>query len=1185
MNANNSNEATDVFQEDGSFWDIHRCCYKRIVLGPRLEVWEWDGYGWEPALYWSERKSAWAVTTAKPREHIPDTGAPSSLLRDLHAGGHRAARATAWLSDAHKQALGLPTQEAAGAASFSDEAPDDQHAEDLKKAKKIAWVIWIMQKISAKEAVGMLEDPGAVAMIPFPGDNPNLAGGAFRARRPRRGSQTVATPELVSEEERGMFRDFGDDGASNIEDDDDMLVDSEDEEGDIYMQDGSLVGTSRTRPDYQTLLPAANDPDYLRIQEELAAAWSQADRRKWTTKAPVGLNANDTETNHHFNGQPQPSVAERLQQLSNFLADEDVDRSRFWERNIKEAREYVEAIRTIPMSKKTLELLRVVKNKLQVHEGYERWHAKEAREPKVPTGDETLPPVGASAQRADVRKGPRKVLHRPPGVVNTLPWEYESGQRHIDALRDSQTALWSTEGATDDQRTALACLEQDTYDGGIDSPAGWFPFTKRPETAEAYVIERGRRRAALQICLRAIKSVENRAVQTLQERVVPPITAAELEAERKSAAGPFFSSVGMTREDIETRMGQGRKQWHPHGMPYTKRMNRFWREWDQWWDEARKTTELDRHNAKSETDVDAHMNVKAGWAALPQPRSVYADVVTLQESYNRALEGMCMNIVKMLERTDLVAPRPLIKTCLEMYDLACNNEEKAPDEIQWRDVDQEHGTWRPLNVIELGYLRLLSTRSITPKMLCRLEDRGALYLAFAERLQRILDDLSEDNIFETRDTAVPVERLLEEMHKGVDGLNQRTRFSVSDACSWLDRLQKQGRIRFHKSVKAYAYVQRPLAHVHPEYQIGYVPSRGDMRFKQPTNMSIYKDFDAVLAPRPQDMVTWEQIIGSRPPGFWEDHEEVEWAESGRARRQEHERANPGEPQEKLLRPAVTNFFMALSYRLGFTLLKLKQRNQVGKLTKQDMARSIADWIETKTKWDRVLEASPDVAAAPTTLVQVLADMDKDKPAPETEQEAAKLIRKRIIHEAEANLNNLYPTEFKTYLAKDGSHVTLPIRDEIWDWGAPEIRGRARQYFSLRRWPVHLQTAADQEVITRDRDLDPEVLWDPCAEDLTGPEWLLQKATPWQFEPVKVKEGGSGYWFGDTKLQKEYIEGAVTNRFAEALFGPQDPKKGIFSRLSGFFPSASRPSTPTTEQQLPEGSIIPMQIDYQSHEKP
>ncbi|TLD17845.1 uncharacterized protein PgNI_00418 [Pyricularia grisea] len=1181
MRVANSHHTTEKFQEDGSFWDLQRCCYKKIVLSPRLEVWEWDGDGWETTLCWSEKKSDWVATPAVRHDHSSNDRVPFALAEDFRAGGRRAARAKAWLSDTYRRRYNLPPQDGAAnaaSASFSAEAQTRQDVEAARKAKDVTWRVWLLQKMNTQEAAGLAADPGAVARIPFPGDNPDLANGEFRGRRHRQG----VNPESGPDGEGDVFGSIGDDELMLTDFSDEDLGDGANKQRDDLDLQNEFFGDSPPEIDYRTVLPAADDPEYLRIQQELAAAWSQADRRKWTTKAPVGVNTNDTETNHHFNGQSQPSVAERLQQLSNFLADEDVDRSRFWDKNIKEAREYLAAIRNIPMSKRTLKLLREVENKLKVHKDYEQWHARQAREPEVPTGDEAPPPVGSTASRAKISKGPRKVLHRMPGVVNTLPSRFKSSQAHIDALRDSQTTLWSTEGATDEEGSFLARAEQQHYDGAISSSGSWDHISNETDTAEAYAMERGSRRAVLEKCLRVLKNVENRAVHTLQERIVLPLTAAELEAERKSAAGPFFSSVGLTREDIERRIGQGGKQWHPHGMPYTKRMNRFWREWDAWWDEARKKTELDRHNAKSETDFDAHVNVKAGWAALPEPRSVYADVVTLQESYNRALEAMGTSIVKMLERTDLVAPRPLIKTCLKMYNLARDGEEPPPEEIQWRDVDRDHGTLRPLNVIELGYLRLLSTRSITPKMLCRLEDRGALYLAFAERLQRILDDLSEDNIFETRDTAVPVERLLEEMHKGVDGLNERTRFSVYDACNWLDRLQKQGRIRFNKSIKTYGYVQRPLAHVHPEYQIGYVPSRGDSRFQQPTNISIYKDFDAVLAPRPQDMVTWEQVVGSRSPPFWEDHEEVEWAESERARRQEHERSYPQEPQQKLLRPAVTNFFLALSYRLGFTLQKLGERKKRGKLTKQDMARSMADWIQTKTEWDRVLEASPDVAAKPATFVRVVAEieMDKDKPAPQTEHEAVKLIRKKIIDEAEANLNNLYPTEFKKYLAKDGSHVTLPIRDEIWDWGAPEIRGRARQYFSLRRWPVHLQTAADQEVMTRDRDLDPEALWDPCAEDLTGPEWLLQKATPYQFETVKVKEGSNGYWFGDTKLQKEYIEAAVTNRFAEAVLGPQQPKKSILSRLSGFFPSASRPSTPVVEPPIPEDYIVPMQIDNQ-----
>ncbi|KAL8395561.1 hypothetical protein RB595_003166 [Gaeumannomyces hyphopodioides] len=839
----------------------------------------------------------------------------------------------------------------------------------------------------------------------------------------------------------------------------------------------------------------------------------------------------DTEYAHRFYGQVQPSAGERLTHIYNFLADEDPYTCPDWEAKVVDAMDYVHFLETSPMmrsfKKPTLDLLDEVRGSLQSHLDFIKHTSRKPEMPRMPRPDGvkkpalSLPPnpnnnLGLIRGAGGVPRA-RKVLHRPPTVVNNLVSYFRGSDLHIKKLAASEDAMWSSRPASEG---ALAGEEQARYQLGLLNPAmnrAW--PSDITDSAESYATVRGLRRAGLQMCLSQLDSSENSTVQTVWSRVVPPAKASDLLIMQRSASRIQFTPIAIPREKAKGR--------DVGGSPYTRRMHHYWRVFDTWWDEARKSTEESHGSSSVLAEEGTLARARQGlWVALPRPRVAYVNhgLPSAAEHAHQMLK-VCKAVSALMNRTFMVAPRQLIMRCVELRDLGEEGGEPAAEVLRWRNVDRlENGRLRLLNETELGFLRLLTQPSVNRGMIRQLGVQAPLYLVFADRLQRILDDLSPEGLFPTDETEVSVDGLLSEMHKGTMGVNQKIHFSVHDACCWLDRLSEEGRIHFRRDLEEYGYVSRPFTDLHPEMLVVLPPVS---RQSEGAGAGEVNEFDAVGAPRPSELKTWNDLAAEATP----------------------------EPD-----PAVYNFFGALSYRLGYTCAVLEKRVANAKtLGPANMSKALAEWEDTVDNWR-------EVTGYPPTLASVCAKIGDGKPgAPKLDDAAAlKRVRAKVLEEAERNANTLYPTRWLQATAADGSDVSVPIREPLWDWGQPEIRGRARRYFSLDRYPLELQTPERQAELRSGLEVDEELLWDPCAADPTKPEWLMRKATRFG-QSKEVYKRGPAIFYGDTVLQKEAIVSHINTTLATGVPKPAPQRKGLFSRLSELvpFPSiSSRPPTPT-----------------------
>ncbi len=321
------------------------------------------------------------------------------------------------------------------------------------------------------------------------------------------------------------------------------------------------------------------------------------------------------------------------------------------------------------------------------------------------------------------------------------------------------------------------------------------------------------------------------------------------------------------------------------------------------------------------------------------------------------------------------------------------------------------------------------------------------------------------------------------------------------------------RDRFTQGFAAYGYVRRPILDVHPEHQVWTKPlligGRPSWLTRKTEDGDPKDEDDAVGAPR-------------------RDSELADWAQTIRSNR-------PWEP----LHPEVRGFFCGLAFRFGYTctILAARERPRWG------MMRASPDAALEKLRrgfeeWDAAYIKMTEAEGKHFLLADVVKRADPGSYREGmSEDDAAQLVRHKLLAEAELSLTPLHPVRQHRYVGDDGGERVVTRRPGVWDWARPEVRGRARQFFSLDRWPLHLQTEKTARRTERGDDLDPRTLWDPCSEDITPFTWYREKPRLYTEEKVVYKPGPSVYPIGDTKRQQRAVESMITNRFADGKLHP------------------------------------------------
>ncbi len=545
--------------------------------------------------------------------------------------------------------------------------------------------------------------------------------------------------------------------------------------------------------------------------------------------APLRPDQGDCQDDHVFKGQLQPPVGIRLKHVLNFLADEDRHRCLDWDSHIHEIREYLDFLDggettdpAVNLGPKTLQLLDEAKRRVLAHDIYDEHcddrtvHIPASRD-SVPRPEPRLavpgasPPITLGQEKAAPVLLPRRVLHRAPAAVNDMLQHYPDAEAHLARLVRDEDDLWRTPvgdaGAV--PATNLSRAENAEYEADMAAGRGWVSVavesggvsrrrlpdgTALSNDAKSFARERGARRAGLQQCLRYFGGIETALAQTPAMRVVLPVPATALSQAADDAAGTRFYPLMMRRSDLPTAL-----ETHP----YTIHMAEY-RRVRTWW------------LAQARTRVEKAHEGDSDWIRLPRCH----DAFVLRPFEARVQEKQdllhLMHAVKptdgsygLLARALAVAPRPLLQDVKFWMDQGSRADRppkkaRAPsgeagptfrDKFDWEVPGR---TVKMVNATEVRWLAWLLTGSCNRGMAQDLPlEKAALFLAFAERLQRLMDETHEACLFKDLETKVSVEHLLNVMNSTADGSenNTKAKFGVYDAIYWLNRLSNFGRCR------------------------------------------------------------------------------------------------------------------------------------------------------------------------------------------------------------------------------------------------------------------------------------------------------------------------------------------------------------------------------------------------------
>ena len=149
--------------------------------------------------------------------------------------------------------------------------------------------------------------------------------------------------------------------------------------------------------------------------------------------------------------------------------------------------------------------------------------------------------------------------------------------------------------------------------------------------------------------------------------------------------------------------------------------------------------------------------------------------------------------------------------------------------------------------------------------------------------------------------------------------------------------------------------------------------------------------------------------------------------------------------------------------------------------------------------------------------------DKDCLDDAQEHEAREKVRQGLILESHANKSTIWPVASgRSSPFEPGSKFPLWRREPLWDFGNPKIRGgTVRKFFSLNRWPLHLQNEEMQEKIKASGPPRAEVV--EQAEEVEEVALGYAPARfPGEGDDRVIWRRGTEYWLGATPKQQADI---------------------------------------------------------------
>ena len=474
----------------------------------------------------------------------------------------------------------------------------------------------------------------------------------------------------------------------------------------------------------------------------------------------------------------------------------------------------------------------------------------------------------------------------------------------------------------------------------------------------------------------------------------------------------------------------------------------------------------------------------------------------------------------------------------------------------------------------LQHLKMLAEPSRIPEAVMPLEPQHALFLSFWTRLSDIMYSPRVDNPWEHINSRVSAERVMRLVNEGPGAGTptcHRFQFARSDVLHYLERLHRQRRIYYqHDDSIVGGWVLLPTLPeevnetLYPETRFVWDTQRGH-EHSQECNLvlesaqQLDETVNRLGAPEyPAAIDDWEAVLDARD----------KWVHARRRtgkRGKDADIRDFGGNRNFIVAPQTVDYFLSVSYRLGYTIRFLRQLlknapchhdpwdewgdNHVHNGKHSGDCEDPVPFQAVKARldaWDAAVQASEQFAdeAPLPTLRDVVRIVEPERWHKDmTELEARDLVRFKLVEEAQQSNTMLWPARKVTF--RDGKTGQLKMalkRDDIWSWAHPAVhRNCGKRFFHLDRWPLEVLGPKEQRaVIDEERFLDHRLLFNPMEGDVPQARehyfpTVYKKVT--DEEKVKTVYGRPTYESGDTPLQRHFIEKTIEAMLA----GPIESK--------------------------------------------
>ena len=511
-----------------------------------------------------------------------------------------------------------------------------------------------------------------------------------------------------------------------------------------------------------------------------------------------------------YKGGRQPPLAARLETVINFLTDEDVDRCINWETSFAEISAYLQWLehdddrhQLDNASQETRAMFDDAATKVKVHVLFEKHHYDPTtvvirKPPQTSLTSTRLNWTANIPGRSKLL--PRSITPRPLDPINRLPMGALGNRSFYDRFAEDGKKWWQRIAASQNldaipadaegplERANLAYIEAQSF----DSSSRGENLAPPADGAQSWAVERGARRAGLQQVLRAVPTNLPSQLNTSWRRAILATPAATLRKARESAEIPQWTPPSLDRSQLPEQL-----ETMPYTVSYRERLKKIKMMREVAW-------------LRGEDKYGRDPN----WVTLPQSfvngNPLVSRLVDLDAQARRDLLKQCYTAVEMLKAAGRRVPRPLLNAVRVL--LEGEGESRFPHYVVPEGVDLAVDEWeeqagqRPvpkcLDLDDVKWLKFLAGECVngrnwtgrlvpdTPK------DKYRLFLIFATRVQKLLDDKNPEGLFSQHDAKVSVEDLLGAVNAGTGSTAvAKYEFHPYEACAWLDRMKESGHVR------------------------------------------------------------------------------------------------------------------------------------------------------------------------------------------------------------------------------------------------------------------------------------------------------------------------------------------------------------------------------------------------------